>query len=234
METETLALAQEIDFSILALFCARHAHREAGDDPADRWPRSGRGRSSSRRSSSIAARAPRRRMFDRGVLVGRAAGRAFRQDRPGPERLVRRRSSRPGCWNGGAVHRDDGGLIAGAQARIDRSMDVAIDKEAEALNRGLPFLATVGSTAPVHRAVRHRLGHHERLHRDRAAAEHQPGRRGAGHRRGAAGHRPGPAGGDPGGDLLQQAERGQRPVSSAATRPSPTSSATILSRQLDS
>ncbi len=45
-------------------------------------------------------------------------------------------------------HRQDGGLIAGAQARIDRSMDVAIAAEAEGLNKGLPFLATVGATAP--------------------------------------------------------------------------------------
>ncbi len=45
-------------------------------------------------------------------------------------------------------HRDDGGLIAGAHARIDRSMDVAIAKEASELNRHLPVLATVGSTAP--------------------------------------------------------------------------------------
>ena len=45
-------------------------------------------------------------------------------------------------------HRQDGGLIAGAQSRIDRSMDVAIAKEASNLQRGLPVLATVGSTAP--------------------------------------------------------------------------------------
>lgn len=45
-------------------------------------------------------------------------------------------------------HRQDGGLIAGAQARIDRSMDVAIAKEAGRLQKGLPVLATVGSTAP--------------------------------------------------------------------------------------
>ena len=45
-------------------------------------------------------------------------------------------------------HKQDGGLIAGAQARIDRSMDVAIAKQAEDLNGGLSFLATVGSTAP--------------------------------------------------------------------------------------
>lgn len=45
-------------------------------------------------------------------------------------------------------HRQDGGLIAGATARIDRSMDVAIAKESSRLQKGLPILATVGSTAP--------------------------------------------------------------------------------------
>ena len=44
--------------------------------------------------------------------------------------------------------RTDGGFIAGAQARIDRSMDVAIAKEAETLQSGLPVLATVGSVTP--------------------------------------------------------------------------------------
>jgi len=45
-------------------------------------------------------------------------------------------------------HREDGGLIPGATARIDRSMNVAIAKEAERLQKGLPVLATTGSTAP--------------------------------------------------------------------------------------
>jgi biopolymer transport protein TolQ len=45
-------------------------------------------------------------------------------------------------------HRDDGALIPGATARIDRNMDVAIAKEAEQLRSGLSVLATVGSTAP--------------------------------------------------------------------------------------
>ena len=45
-------------------------------------------------------------------------------------------------------HRQDGGLIAGATARIDRSMDVAIAKETESMQRGLTVLATVGSSAP--------------------------------------------------------------------------------------
>lgn len=45
-------------------------------------------------------------------------------------------------------HKDDGDLIAGAPARIDRAMTVAINRENDRLTRGLPFLATVGSTAP--------------------------------------------------------------------------------------
>lgn len=45
-------------------------------------------------------------------------------------------------------HREDGQLIAGATARIDRSMDVAISKQEEKLNYGLGFLATTGATAP--------------------------------------------------------------------------------------
>lgn len=45
-------------------------------------------------------------------------------------------------------HRQDGGLISNATSRIDRSMDVAVAKEAEELQKGLPILATIGSTAP--------------------------------------------------------------------------------------
>ena len=45
-------------------------------------------------------------------------------------------------------HRHDGAFMPGAQARIDRSMDVAITQAAESLTAGLTFLATVGATAP--------------------------------------------------------------------------------------
>lgn len=45
-------------------------------------------------------------------------------------------------------HRADGGLIPGAVARIDRSMDVAITREARGLTSGLTFLASVGSASP--------------------------------------------------------------------------------------
>jgi biopolymer transport protein TolQ len=46
------------------------------------------------------------------------------------------------------IRSDHGRLIAGAQARIDRAMDVAIAREVEHLNNGLSFVATSGSTAP--------------------------------------------------------------------------------------
>jgi biopolymer transport protein TolQ len=45
-------------------------------------------------------------------------------------------------------HREDGGLIPGVAQRIDRSMDVAIDRESRELNRGLTVLASIGSASP--------------------------------------------------------------------------------------
>lgn len=45
-------------------------------------------------------------------------------------------------------HRSDGGLMAGAQQRIDRAMNVTIGRETDDLMRGLTFLATVGSISP--------------------------------------------------------------------------------------
>jgi biopolymer transport protein TolQ len=45
-------------------------------------------------------------------------------------------------------HRSDGKLMAGVQSRIERSMNVAVTREAESLQSGLSVLATVGSTAP--------------------------------------------------------------------------------------
>ncbi len=45
-------------------------------------------------------------------------------------------------------HRTDGGLMAGAQPRIERAMNVALDKASEELNKGLTVLATVGSISP--------------------------------------------------------------------------------------
>ena len=45
-------------------------------------------------------------------------------------------------------HRQDGILIPGAEARISRTMDVAISRENDSMTKGLSLLATIGSTAP--------------------------------------------------------------------------------------
>jgi len=45
-------------------------------------------------------------------------------------------------------HREDGAMIAGAQSRIERSMDVALSKQVNQLQNNLGALASIGSVAP--------------------------------------------------------------------------------------
>lgn len=146
MESETLALAQEMDFSMWALFARATFTVKLVMIMliiASFW------------SWSIIIqkfttyRTARReaRRFDRDFWSGEPLDELYEHIGPDP----RGRSQRifaSGMTEWRRSHRDDGNLIAGAQARIDRSMDVAIAKEAESLQRGLPVLATVGSTAP--------------------------------------------------------------------------------------
>ncbi|MFZ5708347.1 MAG: protein TolQ [Pseudomonadota bacterium] len=146
MNTETLAAAQEIDFSLLALFLRatltvklvmlmlfvasiwswaiiiqkfityRIARREAAE-------------------------------FDRAFWSGEPLDELYEKIGQQPDGASEKIFA-SGMTEWRRSHRQDGALIAGAQARIDRSMDVAIAKETERLTAGLPFLATVGSTAP--------------------------------------------------------------------------------------
>lgn len=97
----------------------------------------------------ITYRAARREAesFDRAFWSGEPLERLFEQIGPQPAGSSRRIFA-AGMTEWRRSHRNDGGLIAGAQARIDRSMDVAIAKEADFLQRGLTVLATIGSTAP--------------------------------------------------------------------------------------
>ncbi|WP_204113373.1 protein TolQ [Shimia biformata] len=85
--------------------------------------------------------------FDRSFWSGEPLDELFEELGPEPEGRSARIFS-AGMMEWRRSHRQDGGMIANASARIDRSMDVAIAKEAEDLQRGLPVLATVGSTAP--------------------------------------------------------------------------------------
>jgi len=146
MQAETLALAQEMDFSLWALFLRatlivkivmlililasfwswsiiieklityRRARAEAGS-------------------------------FDERFWSGNPLDQLFEEIGPEPDGASARIFA-AGMMEWRRSHRDDGGLIPGATARIERSMDVAIVKQTDALQGGLSVLATVGSTAP--------------------------------------------------------------------------------------
>ncbi|MDH2325256.1 protein TolQ [Cereibacter sp. SYSU M97828] len=146
METQTLAAAQEIDFSLLALFAratftvkivmimlmvmsfwswAIIVQKHIAFKLA-------------KREASI---------FDRAFWSGEPLDELFEKTGSQPDGASEKIFA-AGMMEWRRSHRQDGGLIAGAQARIDRSMDVAIAKESERLGGGLSFLATVGATAP--------------------------------------------------------------------------------------
>ncbi len=94
-----------------------------------------------RRARSLAAK------FDQAFWSGEPLDELFdkmNMDPKGPSEAI----FAAGMMEWRRSHKQDGGLIPGAQARIDRSMDVAIAKESETLQKGLQVLATVGSTAP--------------------------------------------------------------------------------------
>ena len=146
METETLAHAQEIDFSMWGLYARATLTVKLvmimlvaasiwswaiiiQKHILFRW---------ARREASI---------FDQAFWSGDPLDGLFEQMGTEPDGNSEKIFA-AGMSEWRRSHRDDGGLIAGAQARIDRSMDVAINKEAEDLQRGLPILATIGSTAP--------------------------------------------------------------------------------------
>ena len=146
METETLAMAQEIDFSLVALFMRATFTVKIVMLMlmiASFWSWS------IIIQKHIAYRHARAKsaVFDRAFWSGEPLDTLYEQIGNEPDGASERVFS-AGMLEWRRSHRDDGALIAGAQSRIDRSMDVAIAKEAEKLNNGLTLLATVGSTAP--------------------------------------------------------------------------------------
>lgn len=146
METEVLSSAQQMDFSLLALFLRASFTVKLVMMMlmvASFWSWSIIIR------KFIAYRAARAEaaQFDQAFWSGEPLDELFDQIGPAPAGGSQRIFA-AGMLEWRRSHRQDGELIAGAQARIDRSMDVAIAKETEYLSAGLPFLATVGSTAP--------------------------------------------------------------------------------------
>ncbi len=146
METEALAAAQEIDFSLLALFARATLTVKVVmllllTMSFWSW--------GIIIQKHIAYRLARREggIFDRAFWSGEPLDELFEKTGPEP-RGASEKIFAAGMLEWRRSHRQDGGLIAGAQARIDRAMDVAIGRESERLNAGLSFLATTGSTAP--------------------------------------------------------------------------------------
>lgn len=146
MDQTTLAMAQEIDFSLLALF--------ARATPTVKivmiililasfwsWGIIIQKHIRYRRARAESAE------FDGAFWSGEPLDDLFEQLGPEPATPPQRVFA-AGMMEWRRSHRHDGGLIAGAVARIDRSMDVAIDREARSLTSGLTFLASVGSASP--------------------------------------------------------------------------------------
>ena len=146
METETLAAAQEIDFSVLALFFKATLTNKMVlltllGMSFWSWSIIIQRALVFRRARAEAER------FDRAFWSGEPLDELFESMAPQPQGASERIFA-AGMMEWRRSHRQDGALIAGAQARIDRAMDVAIARESEVLNKGLAFLATTGATAP--------------------------------------------------------------------------------------
>jgi biopolymer transport protein TolQ len=146
MEQQTLAAATEIDFSLIALFAratltVKIVMLMLIFASFWSWAIIIQKHLTFARARKDAAR------FDAAFWSGEPLDELFERVGTVPE-AASERIFAAGMLEWRRSHRQDGGLIAGAQARIDRSMDVAIAKESESLNGGLSFLATVGSTAP--------------------------------------------------------------------------------------
>ena len=143
---EPLAAAQEIDFSLWALFFRATFTVQVVMlllVAASVWAWA------IIIQKSVNYRAARRaaETFDRQFWSGEPLDELYDQIADTPQGAAERVFA-AGMTEWRRSHREDGALIPGAQARIDRAMDVAIAREAERLNAGLAFLASVGSTAP--------------------------------------------------------------------------------------
>jgi len=146
MNTETVAIVQELDFSLLGLFVRATITVKLvmiGLIVMSFWSWA------IIVQRHILFRTARREaeVFDRAFWSGEPLDELFEKIGPAPDGAAEKIFA-SGMLEWRRSHRQDGGLIAGAQARIDRAMDVAIAREGERLNKGIGYLATTGSTAP--------------------------------------------------------------------------------------
>jgi biopolymer transport protein TolQ len=146
MGTEALALAQEIDFSFWALFARATLTVKLVililiGSSFWAWSIIVQRMIVYRRAKAEARR------FDRAFWSGQPLDELFEKIGPDPKGQSEKIFA-AGMIEWDRSHRSDGKLMAGVQSRIERSMNVAVTREAESLQSGLSVLATVGSTAP--------------------------------------------------------------------------------------
>ncbi|WP_375550619.1 protein TolQ [Rhodophyticola porphyridii] len=146
METETLSMAQEADFTLLALFfratlTVQLVMLALMVASVWVWAITFSKYALYRKARSNAA------AFDAAFWSGEPLDELYDQVADQP-RSASERVFVAGMTEWRRSLRDDGALIPGVQQRVDRSMDVAIARENERLTSGLNFLATTGATAP--------------------------------------------------------------------------------------
>ena len=146
MEAETLAAAQEADFTLIALFFRATITVQLVMIALILasvwvWAIAFSKLAMFRRARANAT------AFDAAFWSGEPLDALYDQvaDRPGS---ASERVFVAGMTEWRRSIREDGALIPGVQQRVDRSMDVAIARESERLSAGLGFLATTGAISP--------------------------------------------------------------------------------------
>mgnify|MGYP001499645665 FL=1 len=146
MESETLATAQSIDFSLLALFLRATVTVKIVMVilmVSSIWSWS----IIIQKFVDFKRANQKNRLFQDAFWSGEPLDELFEQLGSNPE------GDSEAIFVAGMMewrqsHRQDGALIAGSQARIDRAMSVALSRASDKLSSGLYVLATVGSIAP--------------------------------------------------------------------------------------
>ncbi len=146
METETLALANEADFTLIALFfraslIVKLVMIALIVASVWVWAIAFTKFAMFRRSRTNAA------IFDAAFWSGEPLDEFYDKVAEAPG-SASERVFVAGMTEWRRSLRDDGALIPGVQQRVDRSMDVSITRESNRLQNGLTFLATTGAIAP--------------------------------------------------------------------------------------
>ena len=222
--TEVPLVAPGADLSLITLFLHAAYRRQARHPRPARARRSGAGRSSSTRRSSIRACATPDGPFEKVFWSGQSLEELYRylsgQTPTRHGRGVRRRDARMEAELRGRRAFGD----SASRSRIDKVLDVTIAREVDRLERRLLFLATVGSSGPFVGLFGTVWGIMTAFQSIAAANEHVARGGRARHRRGAARHRARPSRRHPGGHRLQQVRPIRRARSASGSKASPTSS----------